>query len=349
MGKRAAFTLVELILVITIITIIIAVVFLLIKPHQRIGDTMDSVRELDSQAFENSIQYAIADGLSLTSLDSMTVDTPYMLVKEGESTVGKITCDLLGGDIDKIDILTDIKNEMGNIPTDPVLAQTSTSTGYFIYKHGNDYIVESCHSYAKIDMFECGGIIRDSELNEYNTVVIGGQCWLARSLDLGTMLASAATMPANNGILEKWCYDNDSNLCSNEGALYQWDEAMRYSTTNGAQGICPNGWHIPTDEEIKTMEIALGMTQVQADTDNAWRGTDQGTKIKVNGSANFALTLSGSRDYNAAFAGRNSFGYFWGSTESSTNARRRVVSSLATIYRDVTTKNRGLPVRCVKN
>lgn len=349
MGKRLGFTLIELILVMAVIALLAVAVFLAIRPQKRIGDAMDDVRVTDAKVIEDAIQYATADGLSLSSLDNIVVDTPYMLVKEGESTSGKTTCNILGGDIDKISIISDIKNELSKVPTDPSLDPSSVNTGYFIYKHNNVYHVESCDSYDKIDNFSCGDTIRDVELHEYNTLLIGSQCWLAQSLNIGSMLAGPTNNPSDNGVVEKWCYSSDSSICTTDGGLYLWDEAMKYSTTNGAQGICPNGWHIPTDEEIKTLEMSLGMSQVQADLDASWRGTNEGTKIKIGGSSGFNLVLSGARDINATFAGRNTFGYMWSSTESSSNARRRVVNSGATIYRDAGSKNRGQPVRCLRN
>ena len=58
---------------------------------------------------------------------------------------------------------------------------------------------------------------------------------------------------------------------------------MQGATYQKAQGICPAGWYVPTDEEWRTLEMAYGMTYAQATTDGAWRGSNQGTQFKVNG------------------------------------------------------------------
>jgi len=50
-----------------------------------------------------------------------------------------------------------------------------------------------------------------------------------------------------------YCYNNDEWHCDEYGALYQWNEMMDYASTEGAQGICPTGWHIPTDDEWKIL------------------------------------------------------------------------------------------------
>ena len=62
----------------------------------------------------------------------------------------------------------------------------------------------------------------------------------------------------NNGIIEKYCYDDDPANCDVYGGLYQWDEMMGYTTTEGVQGICPVDWHIPTDAEWDILQNYLG-------------------------------------------------------------------------------------------
>ena len=52
------------------------------------------------------------------------------------------------------------------------------------------------------------------------------------------------------------------------GVLYNWPAVM-------TEGICPSGWHIPSDGEWQTMEISLGMSEAEAASEG-WRGTDEG-------------------------------------------------------------------------
>jgi len=182
------------------------------------------------------------------------------------------------------------------------------------------------------------------------TVTIGTQVWMQYNLNVGTMLASGSAMPASNGTVEKWCYDNSSSNCTTYGGLYSWDEMMQYSTTPGVQGICPSGFHIPTDAEWKTLEMYLGMTQSAADA-TGWRGTDQGTKLKSDGSSGFNGLLAGYRNTNGLFYVLSTYGNLWTSSEtSSTYAYRRyLTSSSATVYRDGSIKGYGYSVRCLKN
>jgi len=103
-----------------------------------------------------------------------------------------------------------------------------------------------------------GGIV-------YPTVQIGSQCWLARDLNIGTPVSESSNM-SSGATIEKYCEGNNTETrtadCDKFGGLYQWNEAMNYVTTEGAQGICPSGWHIPTDAEFTTLKnnlIALNL------------------------------------------------------------------------------------------
>jgi len=119
----------------------------------------------------------------------------------------------------------------------------------------------------------------------YATVQIGSQCWMAENLNVGTLVDVTITQ-TNNEIIEKHCYNNTEDNCAVYGGLYQWNEAMCYSpssSTNpsGVQGICPDGWHLPSDAEWKVLEMHLGMSQAEADG-TGFRGTDEGQKLAGN-------------------------------------------------------------------
>jgi len=88
----------------------------------------------------------------------------------------------------------------------------------------------------------------------YPTVQIDNKCWLKENMNIGIMVHGDTNMTDNN-IIEKYCYDNKTENCDVYGGLYQWGELMQYATQEGAQGICPNGWHISTLNEW-TMLIA---------------------------------------------------------------------------------------------
>lgn len=91
---------------------------------------------------------------------------------------------------------------------------------------------------------------------EYPTVQIGSQCWMAKNLNIGEIIELHQDQDPTK--YQKWCYGNVSGNCDTYGGLYQWEELMQGSTQMGAQGICPDGWHVPSDGEWITMIMFLG-------------------------------------------------------------------------------------------
>jgi uncharacterized protein (TIGR02145 family) len=103
--------------------------------------------------------------------------------------------------------------------------------------------------------------IMDSDLNYYDVVTIGTQTWMAENLNVGTRIGNVK--PKNNGIIEKYCLYWQEDNCDIYGGLYQWDEMMQYHPADDGiigttQGVCPVGWHIPTNKEWLTLIYYLG-------------------------------------------------------------------------------------------
>lgn len=201
----------------------------------------------------------------------------------------------------------------------------------------------------------------------YHTVQIGNQCWMKENLNIGTMVNSANTDMShtechNNGIIEKYCYQNNPAKCTIYGGLYTWDEMMQYSHTAGAQGICPTGWHIPTDTEWCTLTLYLDPTVDCLAAGES--GTTIGNKLKEAGTTHWYSPNSGATNesgFTALGAGyRDPDGYFnimpaatsfWESYEYSTT--QGVYHYLGydggyigRLNNDV---NTGMSVRCLKN
>ncbi|MGR3318161.1 MAG: FISUMP domain-containing protein [Candidatus Anammoxibacter sp.] len=221
----------------------------------------------------------------------------------------------------------------------------NTTTGKFEGFEGGAWVALAG---AAASLFTCGvDQVQDADGNLYNTIQIGGQCWMAENLNVGNRIDGVGDQ-TNNSTTEKYCYNNVEANCATEGGLYQWDEMMQYANIGGAQGICPPGWHLPTDSEWKTMEMNLGMTQADADL-SAWRGKDQGTQLKQGGSSGFQALLAGGRVTNV-FSFRGTFAIFWSSTESGSSAwYRGLLSSQVGVGRFSDIKASGFSVRCVKD
>lgn len=180
-----------------------------------------------------------------------------------------------------------------------------------------------------------------------NWKAIGSQVWATANLNVGTGIHGTAAQ-TNNAIVEKYCYNNNDTNCTSYGGFYQWDEAMGYVNTEGAQGICPVGAHIPSDNDFKILEVSLGMLQATADA-SGMRGNDQGTQLKSGGSSGLNIPLTAYRETNGSFVNPLG-GYLWSSTESSGSAWDRYFSSSQVgVGRNTNVKGIGFSVRCIGN
>jgi len=197
----------------------------------------------------------------------------------------------------------------------------------------------------------------------YNTVQIGTQCWLHENMNVGTMIPGGQYQ-VNNDTIEKYCYDNASYNCVTYGGLYQWDEIMGYSNEPGIQGICPPGWHIPTDEEFKQLEGEVDSQYGYPDP--VWdtldkRGYDVGLRLKsrnlwVNGSGTdafgFSALATGCYVYwDETFASRFYYTSFWSSDEKNSVEKwyRYVENYHSQSTRYPRSKHMGRSVRCLRN
>jgi len=116
----------------------------------------------------------------------------------------------------------------------------------------------------------------------YNTIQVFSQCWLKENLNVGTMIQGDENM-SDNDTIEKYCYNNEPDSCTKYGGLYLWPEMMQYTYQQGAQGICPPGWHVSTDEEWKVLEGAVDSQYGIGDPewDHYWdRGYNAGMNLK---------------------------------------------------------------------
>jgi len=116
----------------------------------------------------------------------------------------------------------------------------------------------------------------------YHTVLIGDQCWFKENLNIGTRIP-VSNAQTDNGVIEKYCYEDDENYCDIYGALYQWNELMQYIETPGSQGLCPEGWHVPTDGGWKVLEGTVDSLYGVGDPEwdnTGYRGFDAGLNLK---------------------------------------------------------------------
>jgi len=205
---------------------------------------------------------------------------------------------------------------------------------------------------ATVNCPTCGQPITDvRDGKTYNTVLIGAQCWMAQNLNIGTKI-NGSWEQTNNQVIEKYCYSDLESNCDIYGGLYKWNEAMQYVTTPGVQGICPAGWHLPTDAEWTVLTTFLGGEDVAGGKmketgTNHWSSPN----TLATNSSGFTALPGGYRYDDGDFYDLADYAYFWSSSESSSSdAWDRILSCYdAIVYRFGNAKAWGFSGRCLKD
>jgi len=174
----------------------------------------------------------------------------------------------------------------------PIFAQHKTLT---LYYPGDSTNVVSITNLDSMVIFICGVSKVSYGGKDYNTVLIGDQCWLKENLDVGTQIIHGQ-WPGNDSIIEKYCYNDLPANCETYGGLYLWDEAMQYVTKEGTQGICPDGWHMPTEADVQTLITSVGNDGNALKREDQGTGTGQGTN-----SSGFSFLLGGGKEYSGGY------------------------------------------------
>ena len=218
--------------------------------------------------------------------------------------------------------------------------------------------------------------VTDVDGNVYNTVQIGDQCWMRENLKTtkyAKKYANGTTIPLGTeysyDVAYRYYPDNDSANVTDYGYLYNWAAVMKgasssNSNPSGVQGICPDGWHVPSDAEwteltnyvsshsqyvcgSSTSKIAKALA-----SETGWNSSadycDVGNNPSTNNATGFSARPAGYCSGNYTYFGSNA--YFWSATQSSSNAYIRGLDyDRANVSSDISGKYVGYSVRCVRN
>jgi uncharacterized protein (TIGR02145 family) len=196
----------------------------------------------------------------------------------------------------------------------------------------------------------------------YDLVEISGQCWFGDNLATdqyrnGDLIPTGLdnTTWQNTTAGAYAIYNNDPANDATYGKLYNW------YTTVDSRGLCPTGWHVPTDCEWMYMEGALGMSVTDQET-AGWRGTNEGGAMKATtnwtspntgatNSSGFTALPGGYRRYDGTYNGIGNYGYWWSSTGNDSNYAwgRRLYYNGSVVGRNFDVKQSGFSVRCVRD
>ena len=193
------------------------------------------------------------------------------------------------------------------------------------------------------------------EGKSYNTVQIGIQCWFRDNLNVGNRI-NGPVEQINNGIKEKYCFNDLESNCTIYGGLYQWGEVMQYVSTVGAQGLCPAGWHLPSDAEYNLLTAFLGGAGVaggplkEAGTTH-WASPNTG----ATNASGFSGLPGGVRNFSTGtFSFLSTSGTFWTSSSYVAGGYDfmkmfRAWNYDATFQEVSTNLGYGVSVKCLKN
>ena len=192
--------------------------------------------------------------------------------------------------------------------------------------------------------WSCGEAITYAGVG-YSTVQIGDQCWFAENLRTTTYLNGDA-IPQNLSD-EDWSSTTSGamafydNFPTNSG-LYN------FFAVDDARGLCPSGWHVPTEEECTMLTDHLGGESVagsQMKTTYGWLGGGNGTN-----SSGFSCLPGGHRNNNDYFFVAGYSGFWWSSSPFGSGAWLRYLSSSSeNVYRSSDLPRFGFSVRCVRD
>ncbi|HAN19211.1 MAG: hypothetical protein A2X13_09585 [Bacteroidetes bacterium GWC2_33_15] len=201
---------------------------------------------------------------------------------------------------------------------------------------------------------------------KYKAVKIGTQIWMAENLKAtnyqnGDLINDGSLVGDYSSESEPkywFAYNDDLSNIETYGRLYTW-----YAATDSRE-ICPEGWHIPSDLEWKTLQVFLGMNLSDIDIicdDN----NTVGSKLKQIGTLNWSYPNTGATDeygftalpagyrkrFNKVFEYKYEYACFWSNTENDLNNAwyRHLYNDKASICRTYNLKNYGFSVRCIKN
>ena len=207
----------------------------------------------------------------------------------------------------------------------------------------------------------------------YPSIVLGnGQEWMAQNLNT-TQYNDGTAIPlvtdqnqwaanySNGTTLPMMCwYNNDqaTYTANTFGALYNWYAVS--PTTNGNRNVCPTGWHVPSDAEWSVLINYLDPNANGGNTNpnvaggkmkstgtQFWQGPNQ----DATNESGFSGLPGGGRNYSATFSVIGNFGYWWSSTENSTNNAwfRNLSYANGYVVRNSDNKNSGFSVRCLRD
>ena len=202
-----------------------------------------------------------------------------------------------------------------------------------------------------------GAGVIDIDGNQYSSVIIGSQEWMAENLRTtsyanGDPIPFVITNSQWGGLTTgAWVdYYEGPQFITTYGKLYNW------FAVNDSRNLCPNGWHVPTDAEWSSL-----INYLDPNSDPTSQTNPPGYKMKSTGTDYWQSPNTGATNESGFsglpggcrspyFAEIDISGYWWSSTESNTNNAwlRSLYHNNSFVVRTFRFKTDGFSVRCIK-
>ena len=292
----------------------------------------------------NNAGYITADSLP-TSVSAFANDAGYLTAAQcGDTSL----CEM-------VDLITSLQTQIGEVQT--AISQMSV-------------LLDS----LEVVKFQCGtSSVFDYDSNLYHTVQIGNQCWMRENMRT-THYADGTEIPLGTVLSYqafRYIPNNDINLLPTYGYYYNWAAVMHdapssSSNPSEAQGICPAGWHVPSNAEwTQLKDFVGGQVQYMCDSNSTaiakalasttgWDASDElcavGHSLSENDATGFSAYPNGYYFNNPHFLG--TMAYFWSSTQ--TNDERAygfcLNAGLSNVFDDyILERFYGLGIRCLRD
>ncbi len=243
----------------------------------------------------------------------------------------------------------------------------------FTHQHIRDHIflISGVYQYDKglnpittdlVINWNCGATFTDTRDSKvYETVEIDDQCWFAENLRYSTTACLEATWDESAPL--NACRLNGGTDWDQDQVLYQWGTAMD-GDTEGGQGLCPLGWHVPTDAEVTTLITyvnsivdyrcdgvsgLIGKAMASSTNwDTSSTNCNVGNNQSTNNTTGFNVKPSGYRNGLGSLSSVGNYGDLWTSTPSSNNAGNLTLGSSNSSYSlNSNSQANGFSVRCL--
>ena len=253
-----------------------------IRLHNASGQLLQYKKQNLSQGTHRFLLKFPLAGMYYISLIKNEETTGYKAIYTGSKTQNT---SILYDGADNFNLIVSDENKVKNATTDKSLVYTEGDViQYLFFSGSNTTVVSDIPSDSKtieVDMHEC----IDADGRSYKIVQIGSQWWMAENLNVGKIVnGDGNTNQLDNGIIEKYSYQNLESNLNTHGGLYQWDEMMGHvgESSGTVKGICPNGWHLPSKDEWLTLFNSVGGMDVAGKKlksvsgyNNSGNGTDE--------------------------------------------------------------------------